>query len=480
MPVNHFSSIFKCSLNIEASTTRKRMPMIKKYSLIKIVAVTVCIFSCCRPAFAKQVSGNDSLPAALSDEALLDTVEHATFRYFWDGAEPHSGMAPERINTDGIYPQNDRDVVTTGGSGFGIMAILAGIRRGYITRAQGRQRLEKITSFLEKADRFHGAWPHWMYGPTGKVKPFSQKDDGGDLVETAFLVQGLLCAREYFRSGNAAEKALAARMDALWKQVDWSWYRHDQNVLYWHWSPDHGWQMNFPIHGYNECLILYVLAASSPTHGIPAAVYREGWAENGKIRAHAEYDGYTLQLHQQGDAAMGGPLFWVHYSFLGLDPHGLKDDYASYWEENVNHTLINYTWCVKNPLHYKGYGPDSWGLTASYSVKGYAGHAPGQDRDLGVIAPTAAVSSLPYTPQRSLQAMRHWYEDMKDKLWGPYGFYDAFSETAGWYPQQYLAIDQGPEAVMIENHRSGLLWKLFMRCPEVQQGLSKLGFQWKR
>ncbi len=425
---------------------------------------------------ARDTTQADTLPV----EALMDTVEHATFQYFWDGAEPNSGMAPERINVDGEYPQHDQDVVTTGGSGFGMMAILVGIDRGFITRAQGLQRFEKIVGFLEKADRFHGAWSHWIYGPTGKVKPFSPKDDGGDLVETSFLVQGLLCARQYFREGNEEEKQLAARIDSLWQEVDWNWYRQGQNVLYWHWSPDYGWQMNFPIHGYNECLITYILAASSPTHGVPAEAYHEGWAQNGNIKSLSQYYGYTLQLYQQGGAVMGGPLFWVQYSFLGLDPRGLKDDYADYWKENTAHTLINYTWCVKNPLQYKGYGPDNWGLTASYSVKGYAAHAPGQDRDLGVISPTAAISSIPYTPEQSLRAMRHWFTDplMKEKLWGPYGFYDAFSETADWYPQKYLAIDQGPQVVMIENYRSGMLWKLFMSCPEVKEGLRKLGFSW--
>lgn len=413
---------------------------------------------------------------SLSTDSLLTIIQRQTFQYFWKGAEPSSGMARERINMDDVYPQNDKDVVTTGGSGFGIMAILAGIERDFITRQEGFERLEKITAFLERADRFHGAWPHWLHGPTGKVKPFGKKDDGGDIVETSFLVQGLLCVRQYFKDGSAEEKKLAERIDHLWKEIDWDWYRNRQNVLYWHWSPDYAWQMNFPIHGYNECLITYILAASSPTHGVPVAVYHEGWAENGKIKSPSEHFGYSLQLYHQG-APNGGPLFWTHYSYLGLDPHGLKDEYADYWKENKNQALINYTWCVKNQLQYKGYGENSWGLTSSYSIEGYSGHAPSAERDLGVISPTAAVASIPYTPEKSIAAIRHWYNDMKDSLWGNYGFYDAFSETANWYPQKYLAIDQGPQVVMIENYRSGLLWKLFMSCPDVQQGLKKLGFE---
>ena len=412
----------------------------------------------------------------ISDDSLLTIVQHQTFRYFWEGAEPNSGMAPERIHMDGIYPQNDKDVVTLGGGGFGVMAIIAGIERGFITRNQAVQKLNRIVGFLEKADRFHGVWPHWLDGKTGKVKPFSKMDDGGDIVETAFMIQGLLCVRQYFKDGNLDEKKLAAKADKLWKEVDWNFYRNGTNSIYWHWSPNYGWKMNFPIHGYNECLILYVLAASSPTYGVPKEVYDQGWAENGKMKSTSVYFGDTLQLRHQG-APSGGPLFWAHYSFLGLNPHGLKDEYANYWKENTSQVLINYNWCVENPLGYKGYGPDSWGLSSSYSVNGYAGHAPQEKRDLGVISPTAAISSIPYTAENSIAAMRNWYTDMMDKLWGAYGFYDAFSETDDWYPKKYLAIDQGPQVVMIENYRTGLLWDLFMSSPEIQEGLKKLNFQ---
>ncbi|HEY1114540.1 MAG TPA: glucoamylase family protein [Chitinophagaceae bacterium] len=419
----------------------------------------------------------DNRSISLEYDSIFTEVQRATFQYFWDGAEPTSGLARERYHVDGVYPQNDKMVVTSGGGGFGVMAILVGIERGFITREQGVQRLEKIVDFLERADRFHGAWPHWWNGETGRVKPFSPKDDGGDLVETSFMLQGLLCARQYFHKGSEREQALAARMDKLWREVNFTWYRNGKNVLYWHWSPNHGWAMNFEVTGYNECLIMYVLAASSPTHGVPAEVYHEGWARGGAIKDTVTTYGETLVLQHHGAPKYGGPLFWAHYSYLGLDPRGLKDRYADYGQHNKAHTLINRAWCVENPLKYKGYGPQSWGLTASYSVKGYAAHAPGEKNDLGVISPTAALASMPYTPEYSMEAMKHWYTNMKDKIWGPYGFYDAFSETANWYPKRYLAIDQGPIVVMMENHRSSLLWNLFMSCPEVKHGLRKLGFE---
>jgi hypothetical protein len=383
-------------------------------------------------------------------------------------------MARERIHMDNISPQNDQNVITLGGSGFGVMAILVGIERNFITRQEGFERLNKIVDYLSKADRFHGAWPHWLEGETGKVKPFSKKDDGGDLVETAFMIQGLLAVRQYFADGNEEEKQLAAKIDTLWHEVEWDWYTQGKNVLYWHWSPNYAWEMNFPVGGYNECLIMYVLAASSPTHGIDPAVYHEGWARKGAIKTDREYLGYELMLdHYEHDDAPVGPLFWAHYSYLGLDPRNLSDRYGDYWKLNHSHALIHYTYCIENPEHYKGYGENCWGLTSSYSMKGYAGHRPGND--LGVISPTAALSSFPYTPDKSMNVLKFLYQEA-DSLVGKYGPYDAFSFAADWYVPRYLAIDQGPIPVMIENHRTGLLWDLFMSAPEVQEGLIKLGF----
>jgi len=445
-----------------------------KNRLIIALVILFAFLSCTNSA---QTMMKDAQRKKLPDDSLLTLVQHQTFRYFWDGAEPVSGMACERINTNDVYPENDKNIVTTGGSGFGFMAILSGIERGFITREEGLARFEKNISFLAKADRFHGAWPHWLNGETGKVRPFGTKDDGADLVETSYLLQGLLAVRQYFKDGNPREKKLADEIDKLWREVDFQWFTQGKDVIYWHWSPNYGFAMNFPVEGYNECLIMYVLAASSPTHPVQAAAYHKGWARNGAIKGNTTKYGYTLTLKHNGAPEYGGPLFWAHYSYLGLDPRNLSDKYANYWEHNKNQTLINRQWCIENPKHFKGYGKNCWGLTASYSVNFYAGHAPGMENDLGVITPTAAISSFPYTPEYSMDALKHFYYDLGDKIWGEYGFYDAFSEQYNWYPKQYLAIDQGPEVVMIENYRSGLLWKLFMSCPEVKQGLKKLDFK---
>lgn len=398
----------------------------------------------------------------LSDDDLLTKVQQQTFKYFYDFAHPASGMARER-NSSG-------STVTSGGTGFGIMALIVGVERGFITRQQALDRMDRILDFLETADRFHGVWPHWLNGDTGKVIPFSTKDNGGDLVETSFLVQGLITFRQYLNAGVAAEQTLITRINTLWQGVEWDWYRkNNENVLYWHWSPTYNWEMNFPMYGYYEQQITYFLAAASPTHGIPKIVYSNGYGKNGAIVKNNVHYGIKLPLESPA------PLFWVHYSYLGLDPH-FSDDYANYWEQNVNASLINHAYCVANPKKFVGYSDECWGLTSSDNQNGYGAHSPAND--IGVISPTAALSSFPYTPEQSMKALKFFYYKIGDRLWGEYGFYDAFNLTEGWTANSYLAIDQGPIIVMIENHRTGKLWNLFMSAPEVQSGVTTLSFRY--
>lgn len=404
----------------------------------------------------------------LTDDQLLDLVQKQTFRYFWDFGHPISGMARERSNKSFDYGD---EVVTTGGTGFGIMATIVASERKFVTREQAAARTKKIVDFLWKADMFHGAFPHWMNGATGKVIRFSPKDDGADLVETSFLFQGLLTARQYYTADNAVENDIRNKILWMWEGIEWNWFTQQQHVLYWHWSPNNGWSMDHQLKGWNECFITYVLAASSPKFAIDKRVYDEGWANSNTFFNGKKYFGITLPLGFD----FGGPLFFTHYSFLGLDPRGLKDNYADYFEQNKSHTLINRAYCIENPKHYKGYGENSWGLTASDSWQGYAAHSPTED--LGVISPTAALSAFPYTPEYSMKALKHFYFDLGDKIWGEYGFVDGFSEEHNWYAKSYLSIDQGPEICMIENYRTGLLWKLFMSSPDVKRGLNKLGIE---
>jgi hypothetical protein len=448
------------------ATPSKQLAYLKLYNLsISSELTSVSKVSFDGPVQVKIVTGIDSSDKfpKITDEELLTKVQSQTFKYFWDFGHPTSGMARER-NTSA-------DIVTTGGTGFGIMSIIVAIERGFITRAEGTQRLNKIVTFLETAERFHGAWPHWLNGATGKVQPFSANDNGGDLVETSFLIQGLLAFRQYLNPGDNIEKDLIDRINVLWNEVEWDWYtKGGEDVLYWHWSPDKAWIMNHKIEGYNEALITYFLAAASPTHSVPSSVYTKGWARNGSIKNGKEFYGIQLPLGED----YGGPLFFTHYSFLGLDPRNLKDTYGDYWKQNVNHSLINHAYCTANPKKYAGYSDESWGLTASDSQNGYSAHSP--TNDLGVITPTAALSSMPYTPENSLKALKFFYYKLGDKVWGDYGFYDAFNLSEPWIANSYLAIDQGPIIVMIENYRSQLLWNLFMSAPEVPAAKLKLGF----
>lgn len=422
-------------------------------------------FSSYAKYFYTEVDPTPKMPV-ISDEALLTLVQEKTFDYFYDFAHGASGMARER-NTSG-------DLVTSGGSGFGIMALIVGMERNFITRAQGLERMDKILDFLEKAEKFHGAWSHWINGNTGKAIVFGPNDDGGDLVETGFLVEGLITFRQYLNGAVPAEQALIDRINVLWQGVEWNWYRqNNQNVLYWHWSPNTAWIKNLQVRGWNEALIMYILAAASPTHTIPEIVYTNGWARNGAMQNGNSYEGITLPLGFD----WGGPLFFTHYSWTGLDPRNLSDQYAaSYMTQNVNHSLINYKYCVRNPKNFVGYSQDCWGLTASDNHVGYNAHSP--TNDLGVITPTAALSSFPYTPVESMRALKFFYYTLGDRTWGEYGFYDAFNVTEDWYADSYLAIDQGPIVVMIENYRTQKLWNLFMSAPEIQAGLDKLGFEY--
>lgn len=397
-------------------------------------------------------------------EELLTLVQKQTFDYFWKFGHEHSGMARER-STSG-------NTVTTGGTGFGIMAMLVAAERGFVSRAEALQRVQRIVTFLdEECENYHGAFSHWINGETGDTQPFSPTDNGADLVETSFLFEGLLTARAYFDGADAGETKLREDITRLWEAVEWTWFQKDgEQVLYWHWSPNYGWTQNLPIRGWNECLITYVLAASSPTYPISREVYEQGWAKGGSIQNGNSYYGITLPLGSE----KGGPLFFTHYSFLGLCPEGLQDQYADYWEQNRNHTLINYNHCVENPNGYAGYSSSCWGLTASDGDDGYSAWSPTNDH--GVIAPTAALSAFPYTPEESTAALEFFYYKLGDKLWKEYGFVDAFNLGKDWYDNQYLAIDQGPIIVMIENYRSQLLWDLFMNIPDIQTGLKNLGF----
>ena len=411
----------------------------------------------------------------MTDDELLTMLQEECFYYYWDSAGPHSGMSHENI------PGDDR-VIATGASGFGIMALVVGVDRGFVTREQGVARMAQIVSFLEKAPRYHGAWSHFMNDATGESLPvFGMFDDGGDLVETAFLMEGLLTARQYFSHDSAAEKSLHDRITKLWETVEWDWYRRtpDSDGLYWHWSPQWTWEINHKLTGFNEVMMVYLLGVASPTHGVPADLYYTGWTDNAAHNPKNDFvDGHTYYgIKLDVGTKEGNPLFFAHYSYMGFDGRGVHDKFTNYFENNRNLALINRAWCIENPGKFKGYGPDSWGLTASDGPTGYVPHAPDKFDDDGTMTPTGALSSFPYTPEPSMLALKHFYRDLGDRLWGEYGPRDAYNEDDNWYAPIFMGLNQAPIVVMTENYRTGLIWKMFMSNPEIQPMLEKIGFQ---
>jgi exo beta-1,2-glucooligosaccharide sophorohydrolase (non-reducing end) len=403
----------------------------------------------------------------MSQDEWLDMAEEAAFRYFWVHAHPTWGLARERYT--------DNTMCATGGTGMGIMALIAGAERGYAPRAAIAERVRRILQcYVTVATRYHGAFSHWVDGPSAaSIAPDAPGDFKGDIVETSYLVQGALAARQYFDHGDSTETRIRDYATLLWLGVDWNAYRPNPpgDAVNWLWSPTSGFSTSFPVAGWNECLIVYLLATASPAHPVPAQCYPTGWARYGAMRNGKSFFGYKLWLGED----YGGPLFFAHYSFLGFDPRAKRDAYTNYVEQNRNHTLIDRAYCMLNPFGHAGYGSDIWGLTASDGPGGYAVHKP-YGGDDGTLAPTAALSSMPYTPAQSLAALQAMYRLYGQRLYGPFGFRDAYNPSLDWYDQDYIAIDEGPIAVMIENFRSQLLWNCFMLNPEIQPALGAMGF----
>ena len=403
-----------------------------------------------------------------TDEELLDMVQQYSFRYFWEGAHQPSGMILERSN-------GSENTAASGATGMGLMAMIVAHERGYEPRDSIKNRILKILDFLENCERHHGAWSHWYNADTGETQPFSPDDDGGDIVETSYVAEGLIALKNYFSGNDSQSVQIREKSDKLWREVDWEWYRNGgQNVLFWHWSPNFNFQKNMRVRGWNEALITYIMAAASPTHGIPKEVYTQGWALNGAIVRPRKY--YNLPISLAPD--WGGPLFFIHYTHLGINPHGLKDEYADYWQEHVNTAKIHVLYAMDNPKDFENYSDSCWGLTASDDPFGYTAHAPVLN-DNGTISPTAALSSFPYTPEESMKALKYFYRERGPDIFGLYGPYDAFNDELNRVQEAWIGIDQGPIVVMIENYRSGLLWNNVMKDAEVRAGLDKLGFQYE-
>lgn len=437
----------------------------KKFIWLLIIPFLTCCTGC-------EKNEDDTIVVNKSDETfapskvrpVLEKQQKAAFTYFYDFAEENSGLAYEGYN-------HGSKAVTIGGSGFGIMSLIVGAERGWITREQAIERTVKAVRWLGKADRYKGIWSHW-HSPDGKAFPFGNQVEAGDAVETSFLITGLIAAQEYFNGGTELEKEISDSVTSFINTIDWNHYTNGENHLYWIWhTPNNTYEL--PVKGWNEGLITYLLALGAPEgHRISKEAYTAGWQSNGGFcNNNRENYGYKLPLGQEN----GGPLFFAHYSFVGLNPMRMKDNYAFYWQNNVAHAMINRHYCVyEAPSNYQ-YSANMWGLTACNGIgsKGYSARCPGNDD--GIIAPTAVLASYPYVPFYATQVLMSM--DQIDALQGKYGIGDSYEPAIGQANNNHLAIDQGPIVVMIENYRSGLIWDLVMRSEYIQNCLKMAGIE---
>lgn len=438
-----------------------------------------------------------------TEEQLLEMVQEYTFRYFWEGAHQNSGMALERQH-------GSNKIVASGASGMSLMTMIVAHERNWRDKSDIIDRVLQMLNFLENCDRFHGAFSHWYNGDTGETIRFGPKDDGGDIVETAYVAVGLIAVKNYFSDETDNRQTQIREIaDRLWREIEWTWYQNGEDVLWWHWSPNYGWDLAMRIQGrkgsYSETMIAYVIAGCSPTYPISKDVYVKGWTDNGNFVNPRNFYGY--EITQNID--WGGQAFWTQYSFLGVNPKGLKDQYGDYWKELSNCVNIHVEYAKDNPKGFRNYNENCWGITASADpYVGYCGHWPRhQYLDNGTISPTGAIGNYPYAPEAALKALKYFYQERGAELWGQYGFlgglndnmdrvddflpwyesnpdfgnityYDIEINDNTWIENDYIGIDQGPMVIMIENHRTGLLWDIVSKDEDVQNGLQSLGFEY--
>jgi hypothetical protein len=404
-------------------------------------------------------------PHVLDDGAFLDLVQHTAFDYFWYETNPQNGLVKDRSSYTSLS--------SIAAVGFGLSALTVGIDRGWISREVGRARVLTTLTFLwnsphgpeADATGYNGFYYHFLDMQTGR------RDGDTELstIDTALLLGGVLHVQEYFDQLDATEARIRTLADALYRRVDWPWMQVRSVKLCHGWKPETGF-LPHDWGGYNEAMILYLLALGSPTFPISPQAWT-AWTSS-----------YDWQTHYGQAFVVFPPLFGHQYSHVWVDFRNIQDTYMrakglDYFENSRRATLANRAYAIANPHGWADYGENVWGLTASdipssYSARG----APPPERDDGTITPTAAGGSFAFTPHESLAALRHMYATYRTQIWGPYGFKDAFNPSMKWFATDYLGIDQGPIVLMIENYRSGRIWHVFMQHPAIQRGLEHAGF----
>jgi hypothetical protein len=404
-------------------------------------------------------------PKALDDEAFLDLVQRTAFDYFWYETNPANGLIKDR--------SSDPSLSSIAAVGFGLSALTVGIDRGWISREAGRARVLTTLTFLwnsphgpePDATGYKGFYYHFLDMQTGR------RDGDSELstIDTALLLGGVLHVQQYFDQADATEDQIRALADAIYRRVEWPWMQVRAPKVCHGWTPERGFLL-YDWGGYNEAMILYLLALGSPTFPI----HPEAWA--------AWTSSYAWETHYGHAFVVFPPLFGHQYSHVWVDFRDIQDPYMrdkglDYFENSRRATLANRAYAIANPHGWADYGENVWGLTASDIPSSYrARGAPPGESDDGTITPTAVGGSLVFTPRESLAALRYMYTTYRTRLWGPYGFKDAFNPSIKWFASDYLGIDQGPFVLMLENYRTGRIWNVLMPHAAIQRGLKRAGF----
>ncbi len=408
-------------------------------------------------------------PAQMTDDAILDTIQHTAFQFFWSEANPANGLIKDRSASGAPC--------SIASTGFGLSAICIGVDHGWVSRAAAR-------------DRVLAALKTFWYGPQGDGNGYigefglfyhfldmatARRTWSSELstIDTGLLLAGIVDARQYFDGTDSLETLVRALADSIYYRMRWDYMRNGNPGIMMGYMPGQGFQPYGQWVGYNEASIMYILALGSPTHGIDYSGWQK-WTS-----------GYQWQNQLGYIYVIFPPLFGHQYSACWIDYRNIDDDYmrwvgSTYFLNSRSATLAQRAYCVMNPLAYTGYSDTLWGITASDSPTGYSARgAPPAQNDDGTLVPTAPISSIAFAPEAVLPVIRNMWNNYRAQLWTPYGFRDAFnlSTKPAWYDTDIIGIDQGPEIIMIENYRTGKVWDRFMKNPDVQRGLANALFQ---
>jgi hypothetical protein len=409
--------------------------------------------------------------AQMTDNQFLDTLQRACFDFFWQEANPSNGLIKDRSSA--TSPSSIASI------GFGLSAICIGIDHGWITREAGRDRV--LTTLRTFWNGPQGTGESSVMGYKGFFYHFLDMNTGHrtwscelSSIDTGLLLAGIIDAKQYFDAADSLDGVVRALADSIYYRMDWNWFRNGDPSIEMGWVPSTKFGTFGPWIGYNEAMILYILALGSPTYPVPAGVWQT-WTS-----------GYSYRIHYGYAFIEFPPLFGHQYSHCWIDFRSINDAVMrprgfTYFENSRRATLAQRAYCAANPKAWVGYSDTLWGITACDSPPGplypySARGAPPAQNDDGTIAPTAVGGSIAFAPEVCIPTLRSMYDTYRSQIWMKYGFRDAFNLTQNWWGPDVIGIDQGPIIIMIENYRTQRVWNRFMRNPDIQRGLERAGF----